>query len=252
MPEVLAEIPVGAARRHDLADDLCDLDRRVAVYAERRVADPEAGGMTMVATDGHRLSMVEHSVELSGIAGASCAAAAQGDERDPQAGRRRRRRHQNPFLGRRQSPVLSARRPPAAVARKLTGNFPDFERVLPKDHPIAMTLQRDELRGGDRTRVPVRRRTLPGDPGSVLPWGAEGSFLDLGDRRKRRERARRIRRRHGRDRIQCAVPARFPAGGIASDRCPSDSRIRNSAGELRPRRRQSGRQYRYVVMPMRI
>src|SRR6185295_4215669 len=32
------------------------------------------------------------------------------------------------------------------LSRKLTGNFPDFERVLPKDHPHSVSLQKDELR----------------------------------------------------------------------------------------------------------
>ena len=31
-------------------------------------------------------------------------------------------------------------------SRKLTGNFPDFERVLPKDQPHAVVLEREELR----------------------------------------------------------------------------------------------------------
>jgi DNA polymerase-3 subunit beta len=33
------------------------------------------------------------------------------------------------------------------LSRKLTGNFPDFERVLPKDQPNSVTLNRDEFRG---------------------------------------------------------------------------------------------------------
>src|SRR5205085_287242 len=33
------------------------------------------------------------------------------------------------------------------LSRKLTGNFPDFERVLPKEHTQSVTLNRDEVRG---------------------------------------------------------------------------------------------------------
>jgi DNA polymerase-3 subunit beta len=33
------------------------------------------------------------------------------------------------------------------LSRKLTGNFPDFERVLPKDQPNSVTLEREEFRG---------------------------------------------------------------------------------------------------------
>ncbi|HXC62557.1 MAG TPA: DNA polymerase III subunit beta, partial [Nitrospiria bacterium] len=32
------------------------------------------------------------------------------------------------------------------ITRKLTGNFPDYERVLPKDHHQVVTLQRDEIK----------------------------------------------------------------------------------------------------------
>ena len=32
-------------------------------------------------------------------------------------------------------------------AYKLTGNFPDYERVLPKEHPLSVTLEREELCG---------------------------------------------------------------------------------------------------------
>src|SRR5215469_12719522 len=32
------------------------------------------------------------------------------------------------------------------ITRKLTGNFPDYERVLPKDHVVTAKLQKDEIR----------------------------------------------------------------------------------------------------------
>jgi len=32
------------------------------------------------------------------------------------------------------------------LSRKLTGNFLDFERVLPKDHPRSICFDRDESR----------------------------------------------------------------------------------------------------------
>src|SRR5258708_36634822 len=32
------------------------------------------------------------------------------------------------------------------ITRKLTGNFPDYERVLPKDHNQVVTLQKDEIK----------------------------------------------------------------------------------------------------------
>ena len=35
------------------------------------------------------------------------------------------------------------------ITRKLTGNFPDYERVLPKDHKHTAKLNRDEVEIGD-------------------------------------------------------------------------------------------------------
>ena len=32
------------------------------------------------------------------------------------------------------------------MTRKLTGNFPDYERVLPKDHTLTAKLKKDEIR----------------------------------------------------------------------------------------------------------
>src|SRR3954465_7486621 len=32
------------------------------------------------------------------------------------------------------------------LSRKLTGNFPDYERVLPKEHPHTLLIQKDELK----------------------------------------------------------------------------------------------------------
>ena len=32
------------------------------------------------------------------------------------------------------------------LSRKLTGNFPDYERVLPKEHPHTVVIARDELK----------------------------------------------------------------------------------------------------------
>jgi DNA polymerase III subunit beta len=60
MPEKLADIPIGGAGFDDLEDDLRHLDGGVAFHAERRAAAAEAGKLvTMVATDGHRLAMVD-------------------------------------------------------------------------------------------------------------------------------------------------------------------------------------------------
>src|SRR5206468_13024943 len=104
------------------------------------------GGMVMVATDGHRLAMVESSGELPGVGGAYRAllprkAMAElqklASESDPAAIVRFSGDENHLFF------QLGDR---LLLSRKLTGNFPDFERVLPKDQPHAVMLNRDELK----------------------------------------------------------------------------------------------------------
>ena len=97
------------------------------------------------------------------------------------------------------------------ISRKLTGNFPDFERVLPKEHPHRVTLKREDIRAAiervaqfsdERSRA-IRFQVCPGE--------VEDSLLAVRDRRERGERIHRVRRTDRRDRLQRAVPARVPA-----------------------------------------
>ena len=92
-------------------------------------------GLTMVATDGHRLAMVEHADGLPGVAGtyrALLPRKAMGeilklaDEAGADA--------MVHFSGD-DNHLFFQFGDRLLMSRKLTGNFPDFERVLPKDHP---------------------------------------------------------------------------------------------------------------------
>jgi len=91
------------------------------------------GGVVMVATDGHRLAMVESSGELPGVNAAYRALLprkAMGElqkfasESDPAAIVKFSGDDNHLFF------QLGDR---LLLSRKLTGNFPDFERVLPKE-----------------------------------------------------------------------------------------------------------------------
>ena len=91
----------------------------------------KSDGLTMVATDGHRLAMVEmHCRRCRRWSAYQGAAAAEGDERDSEAGRgsgARTRCCVSPAMRIICSSRLGER---LLISRKLTGNFPDFERVL--------------------------------------------------------------------------------------------------------------------------
>jgi DNA polymerase-3 subunit beta len=249
MPDVLAEIPMGI-----LASMISKTIFAISAEESRFTLNGalivlNKGEMTMVATDGHRLSMIE-TVDIPGItasfrallprkamqelqklasdAAADAVVKFSGDDN-----------HLFFQLGER-----------LLLSRKLTGNFPDYPRVLPKDQPHTVTLERDELRGA------IERVS---------------QFSD--------ERSRAIRVRFGGNEVKVhssvsetgeseeSIPASYdgPAVEIGFNaqylldflKAVGDPQVAfyfkdpNSAGEMRPAG-EKPQNYRYVIMPMRI
>src|SRR5208282_1565321 len=128
------------------------------------------GGLVMVATDGHRLAMVESTGELPGIEGAYRALLPRkamvelqklAGDADPSSILKFSGDENHLFF------QLGDR---LLLSRKLTGNFPDWERVLPKEQPNSVTLEREEFRAAiervaqfsdERSRA-IRVRVAPG------------------------------------------------------------------------------------------
>ena len=130
----------------------------------------KADSLTMVATDGHRLSMVQHPVQLDLAAPLKvilprkamtevaklCAEAAEDTQIEFSA----TENHLFFHIGER-----------LLISRKLSGNFPDYERVLPGTHVHQVLLSRDELRGAiervaqfsDERSHAVKVRLAPGE-----------------------------------------------------------------------------------------
>jgi DNA polymerase-3 subunit beta len=209
-------------------------------------------GLSMVATDGHRLAMVEHSVDLPGMtspfrallprkamgeilklgqeSSADATLAFSGDEN-----------HLFFQFGER-----------LLLSRKLTGNFPDFERVLPKDHPHFVALDREELRksiervsqfSDERSRA-VRMRVQEGElhihsslsetgeSEESLPVEYDGAPVEIG--------------------FNASYLLDFLRAS-GEEKVTFHFKDPNSAGELRPAENgEAAYKYRYVVMPMRI
>jgi DNA polymerase-3 subunit beta len=147
MPETLAEIPIGvlAAMISRTIFAISNEESRFTLNGALLVL--RKGGITMVATDGHRLAMTESSAELPGVTGnyrallprkAMVELQKLAGEADSNSLVRFSGDENHLFF------ELGDR---LLLSRKLTGNFPDFERVLPKDQPNTVTLQRDEFRG---------------------------------------------------------------------------------------------------------
>src|ERR1051326_7629659 len=208
--------------------------------------------IAMIATDGHRLAMVEHPVEFAGVTTPfrallprkamgeilKLAQDADGDAKIQFSG------DDNHLFFQLGDRLL--------LSRKLTGNFPDYERVLPKDQPHAISLDREELRksiergsqfSDERSRA-VRLRmqegelhihsslSETGESEESLPADYDGSAVEIG--------------------FNATYLMDF-LRATTETQTTFHFKDAHSAGELRPAGESAGEyRYRYVVMPMRI
>lgn len=254
MPEPIAEIPVR------LLSSMISRTMFAISMEESRFTLNGAlllltdNGMTMVATDGHRLAYVETAahhgngvgnksfralvpkkamgeiVKLADESAADSKVAFAGDD--------------NHLFFRFGERLL--------ITRKLTGNFPDYERVLPKDNSNIAKLQKDEIRSAiervsqfadERSRA-IRVQFAPGEikvfSSSVetgeseesVPTEYEGPNLEIG-----------FNAQYLLDFLRA----------ITGDQVSFALKDQKSAGEMRPAGAEEAKdQYRYVVMPMRI
>src|SRR5580658_5280890 len=251
MPAVLAQIPIGI-----LASLIAKTIFAISMEESRFTLNGsllllKSNALAMVATDGHRLAMVEHAMELpvAGTFRALLPRKAMGEilklEQDSSADTLLQFSGDDNHL----FFQLGAR---LLLSRKLTGNFPDFERVLPKDHPHAVVLDREELRksiervsqfSDERSRA-VRLRVQEGElhiHSSLSETGESEDSLPA-------------------DYNGTPVEIGFNASYLLDFlRASSEEKVTfhfkdpNSAGELRPAvNGEAAYKYRYVVMPMRI
>lgn len=207
-------------------------------------------GIVMVATDGHRLALVEKQINLPGLTGAYRALLPKkamseiqklaSDDPDKQV---EFSGNENHLFFRIDKRLL--------LSRKLTGNFPDYERVLPKEHAHSIVLQRDELKASiervaqfadERSRA-IRVQVLKGElkvHSSISETGESEETIPVDY--------------SGAD-IEIGFNAQYLLDFLRSvDQSEVEFHFRdsNSAGEFRPHAGASDTTYRYVVMPMRI
>lgn len=252
MPEAMAQIPIGL-----LASMIAKTIFAISMEESRFTLNGSLlilknNAISMVATDSHRLAMVEYPVDLPGVttpfrallprkamgeiqklaqdAGADACIQFSGDEN-----------HLFFQLGDR-----------LLLSRKLTGNFPDFERVLPKDHPSFVSLDREELRksvervsqfSDERSRA-IRLRVHNGElhiHSSLSETGESEESLPVP---------------YDGDSVEIGFNANYLLDFLratAEDQVEFHFKDPHSAGELRPGGDGAAAyKYRYIVMPMRI
>jgi len=250
MPEVLAQIPVRV-----LASMIAKTIFAISMEESRFTLNGslvllKSSSMTMVATDGHRLAMVEHALNLPGVTGtyrALLPRKAMGEilkldsDASPDALLQFSGDDNHLFFQLGERLLLS---------RKLTGNFPDFERVLPKEHPHSVALDREELRksvervsqfSDERSRA-IKFRVQDGEV------HIHSSLSETG------ESEESLPAEYQGDPVEIGFNATYLMDFL---RATTDEKVAfyfkdpHSAGELRPAG-DGDYKYRYVVMPMRI
>src|SRR5689334_17732067 len=200
MPEAVAEIPMkllsSMIARTSFAISM--EESRFTLNGALLLLKPD--GMIMVATDGHRLAFVESGVDGGQVsktfralmpkkAMGEIAKLGDGGGEDAKALFAGDENHLFFKIGER-----------LLLTRKLTGNFPDYERVLPKDNSLTAKLNRDEIRSAiervaqfadERSRA-IRVKFVPGEvqifsssvetgeSEETVPGDYQGPDLDIG------------------------------------------------------------------------
>jgi len=252
MPAAIAELPVktlaSMIARTQFAISM--EESRFTLSGALLLLRPE--GLTMVATDGHRMAYVQASEQDSGHleqqfkalvpkkamaeltkladdAGDGAKAIFAGDDN-----------HLFFQVGDR-----------LLITRKLTGTFPDYERVLPKDHPLSAKLHKDDIRSAiervaqfadERSRA-IRVQFTAGEVRIF------SSSVEMG------ESEESVPSEYQGPDIEIGFNAQYLLDflrAIPQDNVSFELKDQKSAGEMRPVGDAVPDQYRYVVMPMRI
>jgi DNA polymerase-3 subunit beta len=252
MPEKIAEIPVKtlAAMIARTSFAISMEESRFTLNGSLLLVRPE--GLTMVATDGHRLAYVQAApadsgsvdkpfralipkkamnelTKLSDDAGDDAKAIVAGDDN-----------HLFFQIGHR-----------LLLTRKLTGNFPDYERVLPKDHQLLVTLERNEVRSAiERVAQFADERSR-----AIRVQFTSGEVRVFSSSVETGESEESVPADYTGPDIEIGFNAQYLLDflrAISQDQVVFELKDQKSAGEMRPGGAATTDQYRYVVMPMRI
>ncbi|MGO9242701.1 MAG: DNA polymerase III subunit beta [Bryobacteraceae bacterium] len=253
MPAVMTKIPVGL-----LSSMITKTIFSISVEESRftlngALLQLKGTALAVVATDGHRLALVECENPLVEDEGVNTKALLPrkamnellklaGEEPDREAGVEFAADDNHLFfrLGRR-----------LLISRKLTGNFPDYERVLPKAHAHSVEIGKEELRAAiervsqfsdERSRA-IKIRF--GENEAVI----HSSISESG------ESEENLSVDYSGPTVEIGFNAQYLLDFLRAVTEPAVAfhfKDAQSAGEMRPSGEGIKYNYRYVVMPMRI
>lgn len=251
MPEPLAKIPAkllaGLISRTVFA--ISAEESRFTLNGALLILKKDSAAM--VSTDGHRLSYAEKAIELPGVSGVYKALLPKKAMQEIQRLAAEATPDDEAIFAGDENHLFFEIGDRLLLSRKLTGNFPDFERVLPKEHPNAVSLPKDEFKSAiervaqfsdDRSHA---IRVHVGD-GEVK---IHSSLSDTG------ESEESLLTGYSGPEVEIGFNAQYLVDflrALSENEASFHFKDGNSAGELRPSAETADYQYRYVVMPMRI
>ena len=206
--------------------------------------------ITMVATDGHRLAYVEASHAFEGISGQLRALVAKKALVEVQRLAAEAGESATAALSSDENHLFFQFGRRLLISRKLTGQFPDYERVLPKDNDRVIVVNRGEIEAAilrvsqfaDERSHAIRVAVAPGE----LKLSCSGS--ESGES----EESLPIEAAPGE--MQIGFNAQYLLEflrAVSSETVSLELKDEQSAGQMRPAG-EADYQYRYVIMPMRI
>ena len=252
VPESVAEVPIrtlaSMIARTSFAISM--EESRFTLNGALLVMRPE--GLTMVATDGHRLAFVQATPAKSGQVDKQFRALIPkkamaeliklADDADPEA---------KAILAGDDNHLFFRVGERLLITRKLTGNFPDYERVLPKDHAVTAKLQKDEIRSAiERVAQFADERSR-----AIRVQFTSGEVRIFSSSVETGESEESVPSEYRGPDLEIGFNAQYLLDflrAIPQDHVAFELKDQKSAGEMRPAGDTVADQYRYVVMPMRI
>jgi len=248
-PHALVKIPVRI-----LADAIAKTIFAISLEESRYTLNGallvlKPGSLSMVATDGHRLALVETDHKFEGFSAETRVlipkkamseiqrlAAEDGDDATVD-------------FAQDESHLFFQFGSRLLTARKLTGQFPNYEAVLPRDAQKTVTLEREELQNALRRVSSLADARSHAVKFTLAKEGIEisASSPEYGEAKEA------IEKEFKGDPVSIGFNAQYLLDFLAAaPDAPISFELKDdqSAGQLRPL--SDGLRYRYVVMPMRI
>ena len=250
MPHVLVKIPAAALESliSKTKFAISMEESRYTLNGGLLILKPDT--LAMVATDGHRLALAETDQKLSGLNGevkvlipkkamdeVEKLSAVSGDEAKMD-------------FAKDESHLFFQVKHRLLISRILTGQFPNYEAVLPRDNNKHVVIERGELSDA------VRRVSQLADQRShAVKFSISGEGVEISASSPEYGEAKEsIEKEYQGDPISIGFNSTYMLdflGAAADGPVSIELKDEQSAGQMRPLADESYR-YRYIIMPMRI